>query len=189
VNSGGWTTGLLKAAIEGADAGSFRIVTNTCTSLEVRSFCTISVIFHSETSGSKTATLMLTDSTNPKVTASASLTGETYHSDPLRITGSPDLGTVKVGQTGAPVVFTVICAGDTRLGPIRVSWTAETGSSEFIIVDNQCAGPELCPAGTCTVSVALKPTSPGAKAALLVLKSPSLSSSPAVTLTGTAVAP
>ena len=186
VNIGGVSTGALNASITGADAIDFKIVANDCMLLDSASFCAISVVFapRSANTSSKTARLTVQDNNDAGGSAvQATLTGTVYSPPTLAITSAQsDLGSVPVGATGAATVFTVTNSGDAASGPLEVSVT----SSEFAIVGDACTGVPLAKDRSCTVSLALKPTTLGTKSATLQVAG--TSGSPAIkTITGSGI--
>jgi hypothetical protein len=119
-------------------------------------------------------------------TATVPLTGMVSGPNPLQLASSTtDLGSIAVGSTGSPVTFTLSysgCPGDV-MGP----FTSTLTSAEFIVTGETCSASVFTGAGTCAVSVALRPTSAGAKSATLSVAA--MDGKPAVaTVTGTGLA-
>jgi hypothetical protein len=96
---------------------------------------------------------------------------------------SGDLGSALVGSTGTPVVFSLTNTGNSPSGPLAVS----VSSSDFVIASDTCTGVSLAPrVGTCSVGIALRPATVGAKTATLTITDSS--GNPAIkTLTGMGV--
>jgi hypothetical protein len=167
-NAGDTATGALIATITGPYAADFTIATSTCILLAPLNTCAIAVVFTPRATSAvpKTANLTVRDTGADASTAIVALTGTAYSGPSLAITSAKsDLGTVPVGTTGAATAFTVTNTGDLATGPLTVS----ASSAEFVISGNTCAGFSLAPQGSCTVSLALKPTSIGVKAAVLTV--------------------
>ncbi len=96
--------------------------------------------------------------------ARAALSGSVYSSPALAITSDrSDLGEVPIGTTGNATVFTVTNSGDTASGTLAAS----VSGPEFVIIGDTCTGGSLAKGASCTVSLALKPITLGAKAAIL----------------------
>jgi trimeric autotransporter adhesin len=114
-----------------------------------------------------TATLTVTDASSADpVSVSVALTGTSLSYDDLVITpAKSDLGSVPVGSTGAPVIFTLTNTGDWATGTLEFTLS----SSDFVPVDDTCTGVALPSRGTCTLGIALRPTSRGAKTATLTV--------------------
>jgi hypothetical protein len=93
-----------------------------------------------------------------------------------------DYGSVPMGTTSSSATFTVTNRGGSSTGIFMVA-LGGANPSEFTIAGNNCTA-TLPPAGSCTVSVAFKPTAAGTRNATL-----NLSASPGggtvATLTGT----
>ena len=166
VNAGDLSTGALSASITGANAAEFTLTANTCIVLAPMSVCSISVAFAPRTADSvgKTATLTVTDTGAGASFVKATLNGTAYTPPLLTITSAgSDLGAVPIGTTGATTVFTVTKIGDE------------------ITVDGS-----LAKNGTCTVGLALQPTTVGVKSATIQVTG--TSGSPAAkVITGTGI--
>lgn len=184
-NSGDVATGALGVAVTGANAADFKATSTGCTILAPLANCTISVVFTPTVVGAaaEAATLVVTDSGSATDTVSVPLTGTAIPASSLAITpATSDLGTVLVGVTGTATSFTVTNNGDTASGAL----SATLSSAEFVVVTDACNGVSLAKAGTCTISIALKPATVGAKSAILTVQG--TSGAPAVrNLTGTGI--
>jgi hypothetical protein len=135
----------------------------------------------------ETATLTVTEAGSGS-SVSVGLSGTSCSCDSLFITPvTSDLGTVLVGTTGPATVFTLTNTGSYDTGVL----TALISSTEFTITNDTCTGVALvAKTGSCTVSVALRPMTVGAKTATLKVNDPE--GTPAVrnlTGVGTNVAP
>ncbi len=165
-NAGDMATGSLSAAITGANAAEFTLAANNCLLLAPMSVCSISIVFAPRTTDqvTKIATLTVTDSGAGASTVKAALNGTAYSPALLTITSDQsDLGTVPIGTTGATTVFTVTNSGDVASGTLAVSVT----DPQFAIMSDTCSGSSLAKNGTCTVGLALQPTTVGAKSATI----------------------
>jgi hypothetical protein len=183
-NLGSVATGPLATTLAGA-VTDFHITQSTCLLLAPQAVCVVSVVF-SPTASSPTTqkvTLTIVDTDVGGSAVSASLTGTAYPAYPLTITsGQSDLGQVLIGTTGASEVFSVSYAGNTPSGPLVVSLS----STELVLTSDTCSGTSLASGGGCNVSIALKPTTVGAKAATLSVVG--TSGAPAIkALTGTGI--
>jgi hypothetical protein len=100
---------------------------------------------------------------------------------------SANLGTVAVGSTAGPTVFTVQNVGNETSGGVTPS-LGGAHATDFTIGATTCAGP-LAGGATCTVSVSFTPLAAGARVATLtVAASPGGSVSATVSGTGSAIA-
>jgi hypothetical protein len=184
INLGDVATGLLEVKLAGASAADFSIASNNCLVLAPLTTCTVTVVFRpSYLSTTRVATLVVTDTGASTSSVSAALSGTPFGSPEPSITSTKsDLGAVLVGGVGTSVDFTVANYGDVAVGPLTVA----ISSSEFVITRDTCSGVSLAKSETCTIAIALKPTTVGAKVATLSVTP--ANGSPAVkTMTGTGV--
>jgi hypothetical protein len=187
INLGDLATGPIVVDIAGANKTSFS-QTNNCLALANLGTCTITVLYKptAATPATETASLTVTDSLGLS-TVAAALTGTPVGPSNLTITSTgTDLGTVLVGSTGTATVFTVSNGGDTASGAISVGLS----STEFVVTNDTCTGASLPAknAATCTVSVAFKPNTVGAKVAVLSVVGAANPTAPAVkNVTGTGI--
>ena len=163
-NAGDLATGALTTSITGADAADFVISANSCGMLAPLSVCSISVVFapSNSSAAAETATLTVQDGGVGASAVMAALSGSVYPGPALAITSDrSDLGAVPIGTTGTATVFTVTNSGDTASGTLAAS----VSGPEFVIIGDTCTGVSLAKSASCIVSLALKPTTLGAKAA------------------------
>jgi hypothetical protein len=166
-NGGDVPTGALSALLSGPNATDFH-VTNSCLALAPLATCTVSVTFSPSSTGGATraATLTVTDMAAGGSSVSADLSGTLFNPPTLVITSpTSDLGVVVIGDTGSPTVFGVSNTGDIATGPLEVS----VSSSELAIMADTCSAATLAPGAACTISIALRPTTVGAKSAILMV--------------------
>jgi hypothetical protein len=184
-NTGDTEVGPVTVTITGPNAADFTATPTGCDRLAPGASCAIDVVFSSKAASAvgETATLVVTgpapdfySATIALFSACYGMCGEgTFLSPP-----TSDLGTVAVGATGPAVTFTLTNNGQRALGP----FTVVLSNSEFVNMGDTCSTSVLPAGGTCTISVALRPTSEGGKSATLSVTS--TSGSPSVkTLAGT----
>jgi hypothetical protein len=186
-NVGDMATGAISVAITGPAAAEFN-ATSTCLILPPLGGCTISVTWKPATLSStpSTATLVVTDTGPSASQVSVALAGWGGSGGPwLIITPvAADLGSVLVGGTGSATVFTMTNTSSAESGLLTVALS----SPEFELISDTCSGVSLVANTSCTLAIALHPTTIGAKTAVLLVTS--TGGNPAVkTLTGTGVAP
>ncbi|HEX7500120.1 MAG TPA: choice-of-anchor D domain-containing protein, partial [Polyangia bacterium] len=165
-NAGDIATGAITARITGANAADFTISANSCLMLAPLSACSISVVFAPSYTSAATeaATLTVQDGGAGASAVKAALSGSVYEGPALAITSDrSDLGSVPIGTTGTATVFTVTNSGDAASGTLAAS----VSGPEFVIIGDTCTGVSLAKSASCIVSLALKPTTLGAKAATL----------------------
>jgi hypothetical protein len=160
-NSGGLASGALTGAIP-ATSTEFTAGASTCASgATAGGFCTITVNFKPLTAGTKTATLTVTDATSATTSLSATITGVANTAGNLSIVGTADFGSVAVGTTGTPVVFTLKNTGGEPASAVSVV----TSNAQFAVGDasDTCKGQTLpATTGACTFTVTFVPTTLGA---------------------------
>jgi len=164
-NTGGTATGILATVITGST--EFRVTTDGCQAmpLPAGAKCTISVSFAPASPGQKTGTLSVT--ATPGGTATAALTGVGLAPAGLGVAPSSftfPAGTV-AGNTSVAQSFTVTNSGGVASG-VPTATLAGTDSGQFGITTNGCMA-ALGAGASCTILVVFKPTSAGAKSAML----------------------
>jgi hypothetical protein len=185
-NAGDTDVGPVTVKITPADATDFTATATGCDLIAPGSACTISVVFTASTVGTKTASLVVTGPAPDFWTASVLLVGGGSMPNPFSLTpGTYDLGSVAVGTTGPSVTYTLLYSGTACSGAADIigPFTVTLSSTEFVITDDTCSTSVVPTGGTCTLSVALRPTSTGGKDALLSLTSTS-QNPPVIVLTG-----
>lgn len=185
VNPASHPSGALAPALTGA-SGDFLIANDTCTGTLVpaQSACTLSVAFKPTAVGARAAMLQVTDPSSGTQVAS-SLTGTGI----AELTISPafvDTGTVCIGSTGSYYSATVTNHGAMPTAALAVSLVgAQAG--EFTIASDSCNGAIIPAQGTCSFSVALRPTSVGARAGSVRIMDGATSAEVSAVLTGVGV--
>ncbi|MGM0557872.1 MAG: choice-of-anchor D domain-containing protein [Myxococcota bacterium] len=170
-NTGGAATGTLTTAISGSNAADFSPVNggDGCQgiSLGAGATCTISIVFEPNATGSRTASLTVSDTSGGSI--SASLSGEGLAvQQPADIALTPsaqDFGSVPIDTDSTIVTFQVENLGDETSGTPNIGLTG-TNFNQFNVVSDTCSG-GLNGGDTCTIDVRFEPTSTGAKSAVL----------------------
>ena len=188
-NGGGVSSGPLTAAITPANP-EFAIAATTCVpGIAPLGTCTVTVVFKPTTAGTKTATLVVTESSTPTTATSAAIVGfSDGEGVQMTITGPADFGSVAVGSTGAEVQFTVKNMG----GDAAAGLTVATTDSQFIIGNDTCTGQTLAAAtGSCTFTVTFSPaaTAPLGVMSALITTSATGGNPYSLAIEGTAVQP
>jgi hypothetical protein len=188
-NNGGSTTGALSTARTGANATDFQIVGNTCqnATLAQGAFCTISVEFSPNNTGTRTASLTVNDPNSG--TTSASLTGQgDAVLAPAELSISPatgrNFGSVAVGESET-LDLTVTNIGDETSSTPDI----DTGGADFshFNVDTHDCNAGLAGGDSCTVTVRFEPTSTGDKSATLEVVGTPDGGSDSASLRGTGI--
>ena len=151
------STGQLTVAITPASP-AFAVTATTCaTGLAPFATCTVTVTFQPVAVGGTSATLSVTDAASPTTPATARLAGNgaPHPSFGTWISGSTDFGSVTLGSSGNPVVFTINNTTDQPATDVAVATT----DPQFAISSNTCAGTTLAPfTGTCTFAITFTPS-------------------------------
>jgi hypothetical protein len=165
-NSGDLPESFFIGILAGGDAGSFRLIDESCTGAPLMpgGDCTAHVRFTPEGPGQKTAHLAFFGDGEGGVLVQVS--GEGVLPVASISPGSFDFGSLEAGTRSAPHSFAIANPGTTRLDLNQVS----IGGSEldqFVISSDECSGASLAPGEECLVRVRFAPDGTGAKQALL----------------------
>lgn len=144
----------------------FIVKTDGCSGQELGAgaTCEVQVQFEPGPDGSYTG--MLTVQARPGGQVEAALKGYATHGDALTLTpNSADFGAAMVGTMTAARSFEMRNTGGRSLAVTE----ATVSTMDFVIIKDDCAGKPLAGGANCTVEVAFKPTTGGAKSAILTL--------------------
>ena len=181
------TASLIVSGVTTTDP-QFAVASNLCTTVAVGLSCTITVSFTPTAAGPQAATLSI--ATN----ATGSPSGVALSGTGLAPVATVSPATLAFGSvnTGTATAAQLVAIGNTGNTPLTVSAIALTGTDpgSFTLTPNTCA--PIPVGGTCTVSVAFRPTSSGAKSAAVTATHNSnnlAGSTSTVALSGTGLAP
>ncbi|MCC6999081.1 MAG: choice-of-anchor D domain-containing protein [Deltaproteobacteria bacterium] len=165
-NTGSAKSGpITTSALSGSNPAAFAIVGNDCRSkdmgLAISESCTVTVQANpAGTAGQAIADLRVVAASGATVNVPLQVTGAATS----MVTGAPDDhdfgNTTNAGGMSAPRTFTFTNAGGATSAP-TVTLTGTDAGSFMITGVNTCAGNPIAAAGTCTVDVLFKPTTPG----------------------------
>ena len=174
-NSGTAALTVNTLAVSGAQASEFAIGSaSTCKaggSVAAGSNCFVDISFKPTATGARAASLMIGHSAS-STAAAVSLTGTgNANAQPgLALDAIVlDLGAQGLATTGAARTATVTNNGQADLKISKVS--ASGTNAADIVLGGTCAGATVVPAATCTVTVALKPSALGPRAASVEIAS------------------
>ncbi|HLI77095.1 MAG TPA: choice-of-anchor D domain-containing protein [Acidobacteriaceae bacterium] len=175
-NAGDVPLTLITAAILGTDFTA----TNACgTSLAAHSTCAISVAFLPSATGSRSATLQVTDQFR---TQTVPLAGAGIAPPGISLSPSMmDFGSIGVGLKSQTAQITL-----TNNGGLPLLLASPSITGDFVLAASTC-GTSLAPGGACTVTAMFAPGTPGARSGLLTLSDTTGVLSRTVSLTGTGV--
>ncbi|HEX5234672.1 MAG TPA: choice-of-anchor D domain-containing protein [Silvibacterium sp.] len=191
-NTGSQSINIENIGFSGADPADFSVIGNTCgAALPPSAACTATVVFKPTATGSRAATLAVSD-TGGGIPQQVSLLGTgaspaALTSATLNATAAPGAITwanVAVGQTGGPKSATL--TNDSSQA-ITISKIAFTGSNpgDFSIYKKTC-GTSLAASASCTATVVFRPTTSGSRAADLSFTTSASNSPQQVAVSGNA---
>ena len=167
VSNTGGSLATLSAPVLSGEAGDFAVFANTCgATLAAGTGCTLSITFTPTASGTRSATLSLTDNagTSSAATQTGSLSGigqapatDTLSASTLNFTVQ------QIGTTSAAQTITLTNSGGVPLTLIAAS----VSPGDFSVV-NAC-GNSLAAHATCAFNVAFSPTAVGVRTATLTI--------------------
>ena len=177
-NVGTTSFNITAIGIIGTNAGDYSQAHTCGISLAANASCTITVTFKPTASGTRTATLSVTDTAvgSPQT---VSLTGSatTAKLSPTIL----NFGTVVVGSTSGAETVSLANVGTTTF---NISAIAITGSDSGDFSQTHTCGTSLMPDASCTISVTFKPTTTGTRTAAISVTDTAAGSPQAVSLTG-----
>jgi len=184
-NTGNATLSIISLALTGANASDFA-QTNTCgSSLAPRAKCKISVTFTPSASGSRTASLSITDnaSGSPQtVSLSGTGTGPVDGLSPTSLAfGSQPVGTPSTAQTAT--------LSNTGNATLRITSLALTGTNASDFAQTNTCGSSVAASANCTISVTFTPLASGIRTASVTITDNASGSPQTVSLSGTGTAP
>jgi hypothetical protein len=182
---GAQTTTIASVVLAGADASSFRIVFDGCSSLPVPPAfsCPVSVGFDPAAGRTFNASLVFNDDAvgSPQVVPLSGLgLAPAASLSPQQL----DFGSVQVGQQSQPQSVTLTNSGNFQLNVVSVATTA---GAPFTVGADTCTGAAIAPGGSCSVAVTFAPSARGAFTLPLTFTDDAPGSPQQVTLTGQAV--
>jgi len=179
-NIGSTTMTISSIAVTGAEAADFPETATTCTSsLAAAASCTVSLTFKPSTTGARSASLTVTDNAagSPQQVP-LSGTGTTAKLTPTSLS----FGKVTVGTTSSVMTATLKNVGTTAITITSIT-LAGLDPGDYAQT-NGCAS-SLAASASCTISVTFKPTTTGARSAILKVTDSAAGSPQTVVLSGT----
>lgn len=189
-NTGNAALAITSIAITGANSGDFA-QTNTCpaspATLAAGANCSISVTFTPTVTGTRNASLAVTDDAGSSP-QSVSLTGTGTAAAPT-VSLSPtslSFGNQRVGTSSATLAVTLTNSGNATLAIASV--TIAGGNNGDFSQTNTC-GASVAVGAICSITVTFKPTATGARTASVTITDNAANSPQSISLTGTGTAP
>jgi hypothetical protein len=183
-NSGNAAMSITSLVLTGTNASDFA-QTNTCgSSVAAGAHCTISVTFTPAASGSRTASVSVTDnaSGSPQaVSLSGTGTAPVVSLSPTSLAfGSQPVGTTSTAQT--------LTLSNTGSAALSITSLALTGTNANDFAQTNTCGSSVAAAANCTISVTFTPSVIGAEAASVSITDNASGSPQTVSLAGTGTA-
>ncbi|MEO8485212.1 MAG: choice-of-anchor D domain-containing protein [Betaproteobacteria bacterium] len=178
----------LSSTVTSSNPLEFPIVSTTCTSgafvLPASAGCSVSVQFIPVTTGARSAQINVVSngigSPQSFAVSGTGGTGGPPATGTLTMPASVPLGSQAVGVQSAGTNFTVSNGSGTA---VTVSSVLSNSVTEFPIVGNSCG--TVAASGSCTVTVAFKPATSGARSGIITISSNGTGSPQTVVLSGT----
>jgi Abnormal spindle-like microcephaly-assoc'd, ASPM-SPD-2-Hydin len=184
-NSGTAALNITSITITGTNASDFAQTNNCPATLAANTSCTISVIFTPGATGTRTASVTLTDNA-PSSPQTIALSGTGVAPAPA-VTLNPTsltFSSQNVGTTSAAQTFTLTNSGAASLTISSIALTG-TNAGDFAQTNNCPAS--LAASASCTVSVTFKPTATGTRTAAVTLTDNAANSPQMLALSGTGI--
>ncbi len=176
-------------AISGANAADFRISSKTCgSSLAAHASCSVTILFEPLATGTRTATLTITDSASnspQKIALSGLGTAATSI-----VAASPSnlaFGNIYAGSSGRSMSVALNNGTSTSVAISNMA-IAGTNAADFAISGKTC-GSSLAAHSTCTATILFETAAVGTRAATLSFIDSASNSPQKVSLSGTGIAP
>ena len=185
-NTGNAALSITSLALTGTNASDFA-QTNTCgSSVAASGNCTISVTFKPSASGSRTASVSITDtaSGSPQ-TVSLSGTGAGTAGVVSLSPTSLTFANQSVGATSAAQTVTLSNTGNAALS---ITSLALTGSNASDFAQTNTCGSSVAASANCTITVTFKPSASGSRTASVSITDNASGSPQTVSLSGTGTA-
>jgi sugar lactone lactonase YvrE len=179
-NSGGSAFTISSIWLAGSQAGDFQLSTTCGTSLAAGADCTVSVVFAPSSTGTRTATLMFSDSVEG-TPQSVTLIG-TGKGGVLVLSGNSLRFSESVGKTSAAQTISLT---NTAVYPLHILsvWTTGSDANEFN-ASTTCDS-TVAAGATCSLTVTFSPVVEGEQTATLNLTDDACSALQTISLTGT----
>jgi len=181
MNVGNSALGISSLVVAGANPGDFPETTTCGSSVVAGGSCTISVTFTPTASGSRAATVTITDNAGDS-SQTVSLTGTGTNSAVSLTPNSLVFGSQNLGTTSAPQSVTLNNSGN---GALNVSGVAMTGANPGDFAETSTCGASVAAGGNCTIAVTFTPSSTGTRSASVTITDDAGNSPQTISLTGT----
>lgn len=189
-NTGTASLSILSIWLTGSAAADFSLSTTCGSTLAANASCTVSMTFTPGATGTRSASLMFTDSVSSSPqSVSLAGTGVQPQTSPAVASFSPSsltFGTQNVGTSSSPMAVMLTNSGGTALGLSGVS-LAGTNASDFSL--STTCGATITPAANCSFSVIFTPLVSGTRSASLTFSDSASNSPQSISISGTGAVP
>jgi acid phosphatase len=162
-NTTGSTVTGVGVSVTGTNSGDYAQTNNCATSLANGASCTINVTFTPTATGTRTASIMVTDSAG---TQSSTLTGTGVAGSVTLTPVSWNFGNQGVGTTSAAQTFTLSNSSGSTITGLAVSLT---GSNAADFAQSNNCGTSVANGAGCTINVTFTPAALGSRSATLTV--------------------
>jgi len=185
-NTGNASLSISSIALSGTNSGDFAQTNNCHTSVGAGANCTINVTFTPSATGSRSASLTITDNaTGSPQTLSLTGTGVSAPAVSLSPQGL-NFGQENMGLTTAPQTVTLSNTGKASLS---ISSIALGGAEPFDFAQSNTCGTSVAAGANCTISVTFTPGATGTLSASLSIADNASGTPQTVSLSGTGAPP
>jgi len=184
-NSGSAALSVSSIAVAGANAGDFAQSNSCGSSVAAGGSCTISVTFDPTASGSRTASVSISDNATAGSPQTIGLSGTgTVVAASLSPT-SLSFGSEAVSTKSGTLTATLTNNGNAALS---LSSIALTGANTGDFAETNTCGSSVAAGGSCTISVTFDPTTSGSRSASVSITDNATGSPQSLSLSGTGTA-
>jgi hypothetical protein len=184
-NSGTGILTITSIALSGTNPADFGETTTCGATVNAGANCTINVTFAPTTTGSRSATVSITDNASGSP-QSITLSG-------TGVTPSTSLSatslTFSSQQVNIPSAAQTVTLTNPGAGPLNIAGITITGTNNTDFSQTNTCGTSVGPGANCTISVTFTPTTTGTRTASVSIADNAAGSPQTVSLTGTGIAP
>jgi len=185
-NTGNASLSISSIALSGTNSGDFAQTNNCGTSVGAGANCTINVTFTPSATGSRSASLTITDNATGSP-QTLSLTGTGVSAPAVSLSPqSLNFGQENMGLTTAPQTVTLSNTGNASLS---ISSIALGGAEPFDFAQSNTCGTSVAAGANCTISVTFTPGATGTLSASLSIADNASGTPQTVSLSGTGAPP
>lgn len=168
-NSGSATLSITSIAISGADSGDFSQTNNCGTSVAAGAKCIINVTFKPSATGSRSASLVLTDNNNESSGSTQTLALAGTGTAPVASLSPATLAAFAGQQVGTKSSPQTVTLSNTGTAPLTISGVTLGGTDSADFTETNTCSASLAAGSECTISVTFAPAADGSLSATLTV--------------------